>query len=56
MIRVSELKIPEVKIIEPTYFEDYRGYYCETYSERTLREYGITDSFVQDNQDRKSVV
>ena len=33
---VQELSIPEVKLITPTYFEDYRGYYCETYSQRTL--------------------
>ena len=36
-------------MIEPTYFEDFRGYYCETYSSRTLEKYGIYDEFVQDN-------
>ena len=46
---IIDLNIPEVKVIEPTYFEDYRGYYCETYSKRTLREHGIVDDFVQDN-------
>lgn len=48
-MNIKELPLPGVKIIEPTYFEDYRGYYCETYSKRTLAEYGITDEFVQDN-------
>ena len=48
-MQVTELALPGVKIIEPTYFEDYRGYYCETYSQRTLAEYDITDEFVQDN-------
>ena len=48
-MQVTELALPGVKIIEPTYFEDYRGYYCETYSQCTLAEYGITDEFVQDN-------
>ena len=48
-MRVTELALPGVKIIEPTYFEDYRGYYCETYSKRTLAEYGIDCEFVQDN-------
>lgn len=48
-MRMSELGLQGVKIIEPTYFEDYRGYYCETYSQRTLAEYGIMDEFVQDN-------
>lgn len=48
-MKITELDIPGVKLIEPSYFEDYRGYYCETYSKRTLEEYGITDVFVQDN-------
>ncbi len=48
-MKVTELALPGVKLIEPTYFDDYRGYYCETYSSRTLREYGIEDVFVQDN-------
>ncbi len=38
-----------VKIIEPRYFEDYRGYYVESYSSRTLNENGICNIFVQDN-------
>lgn len=46
---VTELALPGVKLIEPTYFEDFRGYYCETYSKRTLAEYGIDCEFVQDN-------
>lgn len=46
---IQELAIPEVKLIIPSYFEDYRGYYCETYSKRSLFQYGITEEFVQDN-------
>lgn len=48
-MKVTELSIPGVKLIEPTYFEDYRGYYCETYSKRAFHEIGIDDEFVQDN-------
>ncbi len=48
-LKITELELPEVKIIEPTYFEDYRGYYCETYSKRTMSEYGLNPEFVQDN-------
>ena len=48
-MKVTELALPGVKLIEPTYFEDFRGYYCETYSARTLHEYRIDDVFVQDN-------
>ena len=46
---VQQLVISEVKLILPTYFEDYRGYYCESYSKRTLEEHGINDEFIQDN-------
>ena len=47
---VTELKLPKVKIIEPDYFKDHRGYYCETFSVRTLkREASIENTFVQDN-------
>ncbi len=48
-MEIVSLSIPEVKLITPTYFEDYRGYYSETYSKRTLREFGIDTEFVQDN-------
>ena len=48
-LKITELELPGVKIIEPTYFEDYRGYYCETYSKRTMSEYGLNPDFVQDN-------
>lgn len=47
--KMIELALPGVKLIEPTYFEDFRGYYCETYSARSLYELGIEDVFVQDN-------
>lgn len=46
---IQELELPEVKLIVPTYFEDNRGYYCETYSKRTFTSIGIDDCFVQDN-------
>lgn len=48
-LKITELEIPGVKVIEPTYFEDFRGYYCETYSQRTMEEYGLSPVFVQDN-------
>lgn len=48
-LKISDLDLEGVKLIEPTYFEDYRGYYCETYSTRTMHEYGLDYVFVQDN-------
>lgn len=46
---IIELALPSVKVLEPRYFEDYRGYYCETYSKRTMEQNGIDAVFVQDN-------
>ncbi len=46
---VTELGIKGVYLIEPDVFKDYRGYYMESYSARTLSKYGINDVFVQDN-------
>ena len=48
-MKVTDLALPGLKLIEPTYFEDHRGYFCETYSQRTFAEYGIDCLFVQDN-------
>jgi dTDP-4-dehydrorhamnose 3,5-epimerase len=48
-MRITELELPSVRILEPKYFEDFRGYYCETYSSRTLHEWGIDTVFRQDN-------
>lgn len=48
-MKITNTELEGVKILEPKYFEDYRGYYCETYSSRTLAESGIDTVFVQDN-------
>lgn len=48
-MKVAELGLPGVLLIEPDVFKDYRGYYMESYSKRTLEKYGIKDEFVQDN-------
>lgn len=47
-IKVTEIGLG-VKIIEPDYYEDYRGYYCEVYSKRSFEEMGIFIDFLQDN-------
>ena len=47
-MQVTELALPGVKLIIPTYFDDNRGYSTEAYNDRTLREYGITTQFVVD--------
>ena len=47
-MKVTELSLPGVKLIEPTYFDDNRGYSAEAYNFRTLREYDIDTKFVVD--------
>jgi len=48
-MQVTNLEIPGLKLIVPPRFEDERGFFSETYSEKALREAGVTDTFVQDN-------
>lgn len=48
-MEVRELQIPGVYLITPDVFKDFRGYYMESYSSRTMEKYGIRDVFVQDN-------
>ena len=48
-MKVTDLCLDGVKILEPQYFEDDRGDYTESYSSRTWKEHGINSIFVQDN-------
>lgn len=48
-MEIKELEIPGVFLLKPKVFEDYRGYYMESYSQRTMGELGIDTIFVQDN-------
>ena len=48
-MEITELEIPEVKILTPKKFGDHRGFFSETYNKRTLAEQGIGIEFVQDN-------
>lgn len=41
-------------IIEPTVFEDSRGYFYEVYNEATFTQHEISTHFVQDNQSRST--
>ena len=38
-----------VLVLEPRVFGDDRGFFLESYNQRTFAELGITDAFVQDN-------
>lgn len=41
--------LPGVCVLQPKVFRDARGFFLETYNQRTLSELGISDVFVQDN-------
>lgn len=49
MATVNETSISNVLEIIPDRFTDPRGFFSETYSVRRLAEYGIHETFVQDN-------
>jgi dTDP-4-dehydrorhamnose 3,5-epimerase len=47
---VKALSLPGLMLLKPRRFADSRGYFAETYNERTFAAAGITLKFVQDNQ------
>lgn len=48
-IKVHPTQVAGALILEPQIFEDDRGYFLESYSERSFAEIGIREKFVQDN-------
>lgn len=54
-MRVIQSGIPDVLIIEPRVFGDDRGFFFESYNQRTFAEAtGLDRAFVQDNHSRSS--
>lgn len=51
-MKITETKIPDVKLIEPKVFGDERGFFMETWNGKAFREAGIDANFVQDNHSR----
>ncbi|MFY9555960.1 MAG: dTDP-4-dehydrorhamnose 3,5-epimerase [Blastocatellia bacterium] len=47
-----DTSLPGVFFIEPSVFEDERGFFFESYHENKFAELGIRDRFVQDNHAR----
>lgn len=48
-MKVIRTALPGVLILEPRVFRDSRGFFLESYNERTMAEAGIQERFVQDN-------
>lgn len=53
-MRVTELALEGVRLIEPRVFRDDRGYFAETWRADRFAEAGLPDPFVQDNQSQSS--
>jgi dTDP-4-dehydrorhamnose 3,5-epimerase len=50
--KVHTTSLDGVLVIEPRVHRDERGFFVESYSARTLQEFGIATSFLQDNHSR----
>ncbi len=53
-MNVLPTTIPDVKIIEPRVFEDARGYFFESFSQKLFNEQVSDTVFVQDNESRST--
>ena len=54
-MKVTPLKIPEVKLIEPEVFEDERGFFFEPFNQQKFNEaIGQDVTFVQDNHSKST--
>ena len=51
-MNVQATQIVGALIVEPDVFGDERGFFLESFNERTMREIGIDAHFVQDNHSR----
>jgi len=52
-MKVTPLKIPDVKLIEPDVFEDERGFFYESFNQQKFNEaIGLDVAFVQDNHSK----
>lgn len=49
-MKIIETPLDGLLIIEPTVFEDERGYFYESYNKPKFLDKGISDQFIQDNQ------
>jgi len=54
-MKVTPLKIRDVKLIEPSVFEDERGFFYESFNQQKFnKEIGENITFVQDNHSKSS--
>lgn len=51
-MKATHTTIPDVVLLEPKVFGDNRGFFFESYSERTFQELKLPTRFVQDNHSK----
>jgi dTDP-4-dehydrorhamnose 3,5-epimerase len=49
-MEITTVSLPGVLILKPKRFQDGRGFFCETYNKRRLKDVGIDVEFIQDNE------
>jgi len=49
-MNIFKTELNGIYCIEPNVYEDNRGWFMETWSEKKIRDHGINATFVQDNQ------
>ncbi|MBY0438987.1 MAG: dTDP-4-dehydrorhamnose 3,5-epimerase [Burkholderiales bacterium] len=54
-MKVIPANLPDALIIEPRVFGDERGFFLESWNERTFSDAGIEEHFVQDNHSRSTL-
>lgn len=53
-MRIEQTSLPGVLLIEPTVFNDERGFFLEGFNEQRFAEHGLPTSFRQDNHSRST--
>jgi dTDP-4-dehydrorhamnose 3,5-epimerase len=53
-MEITQTTIPGVLLIQPTVFEDSRGYFFESYNQKKFAENNMAHDWVQDNQSSSS--
>ncbi len=53
-MKLRKTRIPEVVVLEPEVFGDERGFFLESYNQRSFAEIGLGRTFVQDNHSRSA--
>ncbi|RLE25508.1 MAG: dTDP-4-dehydrorhamnose 3,5-epimerase [Acidobacteria bacterium] len=54
MMKVLSTSLPGVFLIEPTVFGDHRGFFMESYNQKTFSEFNMDRDWVQDNHSKSS--